>query len=206
MANVITDDADIFEAYAFGALSSRNLSFLRRQAERTSSIVGGAAQRFASRLREQVESYDSEKIQRGLRAVRDRLERRWDTDEIREVIDLSDLQQLRPKMVRFMAANPRVRRERRGERCNGWRDHYFDVEPGYDGERHSDYRRVMNGIGVFDENDDIIFTTYLDAYEEDGSEELTFTEQVAILRGWQMTNDYMDDNYSDPTDPSNGFL
>ncbi len=206
MVNIIDDDEDVFEAYAFGQISRRNLSFLRNQTRRASDSLSEISKRFSDRIRSTVDNYDSEKIERGLRAIRDRLDRRWDDDVVREMIDISDLQQAKPKMARWLAANPRLRRERLAGRAHGWRDQYIDVESDSIGERHSDYRHVMNGIGVLNDQDEVVFTKYLDAYDEDGDVQLSFAEQVAILRGWDLTNDHLDAQYSDPSDPNNGYL
>lgn len=206
MANVIDDDEDIFDAYSYGAISRRNLSFLREQASRATDGFSDIGRRFAERIRKSVDEYDSEKIERGLRAIRDRLGRRWDEDIVREVIDLSDLQQSKSKMSRWLAANPRLRRERLADRAHGWRDVYIDVEFDSVGERHTDYRHVMNGIGVINNDDEVVFTKYLDVYDEEGDTLLSFAEQVAILRGWDRTNDYLDEGYHDPSDKNAGYL
>jgi len=206
MANIIDDDEDIFDAYTYGAISRRNLSFLREQSSRVAEGLSDIGRRFADRLRKSVEEYDSEKIERGLRAIRDRLDRRWDDDIVRDVIDLADLQQAKPKLSRWLAANPRLRRERLADRAHGWRDNYIDYEPDCVGERQTDYRHVMNGIGVINDQDEVVFTKYLDVMDEEGDTVLSFAEQVAVLRGWERTNDLLDENYSDPSDPNNGYL
>ena len=56
-----------------------------------------------------------------------------------------------------------------------------------------------------DDEGDTTFTTYFDALD-DGNEELTFGEQLDIIRGWQQLEAYMDANLDDPTDPQNGAL
>lgn len=206
MANVIDDDEDIFDAYSYGAISRRNLSFLREQASRATDSFSDIGRRFAERIRKSVDDYDSEKIERGLRAIRDRLDRRWDEDIVRDVIDLSDLQQSKSKMARWLGANPRLRRERLADRAHGWRDSYIDVEFSTVGERHTDYRHVMNGIGVINDDEEVVFTKYLDVIDDDGDTLLSFAEQVAVLRGWQRTDEYLDEGYSDPSDKNAGYL
>lgn len=207
MANVIDDDSDIFDAYTYGTMSRKNLTFLREASSRTNEVLSDVGRRFVSKIRDTIELYDIDRISRGVRAIRDRMTDRWVDDDVRILLTQKDLQQAKSKMSRWLAANPRVRRERMADRVVGWRDNYIDYDYEAIGERHRDYRIVMNGIGVTDEETgETCFTRYLDVIDEFGETELSFSEQVAVLMSWDATNDLMDANYSDPTDPKNGFM
>lgn len=205
MANLITGGNDLFSAYVSGRESSSNRSFLAQQLSRASNVISERGRQFMERVKESFDAYDHDSVDRGLRAIKRRLDNRWSVDEISPMMTIGDLQNANPKTVRWMAANPRVRKAKQAGRCHGWADTYVDLEPGLWGERNTDWKRVMNGMAQTDDEGNTHFVTYFDAID-DGAEELTFTEQCEIQRGWQKTNDYLDANLDDPTDPNNGAL
>jgi hypothetical protein len=205
MANLITGDDDLFNAYISGSERVENRNFLARQWEKVSSVVSERGKQFMQRTRDVFDSYDTDKVGRGLRAIKRRLSNRWGHNEIVSLGTIGELQNANVKMVRWLAANPRVRKEAHRGRCNGWSDSYVDLEPGLWGEQHTDYKRVMNGMAQTDEEGNTFFVTYFDAIE-DGNEELIFDEQCDIIRGWDLTNDCLDAHLDDPTDVNNGAL
>lgn len=205
MANLITGDNDIFNAYVSGRERVENRNFLARQWDRVSSVISDRGQKFMERAKNVFDAYDTDSIDRGLRAIKRRLDNRWGLNDITSLGTIGQLQTANAKMQRWLMANQKARRMWQKGRCNGFADSYVDLEPGLWGENHSDYRRVMNGIAQTDEDGNTCFVTYFDAIEE-GNEELTFSEQCDILRSWQALEDNLDANLDDPTDPANGAL
>lgn len=205
MANAISGGDDLFSAYINGKERVENRNFLARQWDNVSSNVQARGKAFLDKARSVFEEYDTDILDRGLRAIKRRMDARWGDNEIGPLGTIGEFQNANVKMIRWMRANPRVRKMAAKGRCHGWGDLYVDLEPGLWGERHSDYQRVMNGMAQTDDEGDTTFTTYFDALD-DGNEELTFGEQLDIIRGWQQLEAYMDANLDDPTDPHNNAL
>ncbi len=207
MATLMSGSDDLFTAYVCGRERAENRSFLSRQLERASTVIGERGRRFLERARAAFDAYDHEAVDRGLRALKATVESRWSDNEIVLCRTIGELQRTNPRNARFLAANPTIRKAVKAGRCHGWSDIYVDLEPGLWGEKHSDWRRVMNGMAVVDaDNGEVVFNRYLDVLDEDGREEITFGEQCVTLRNWDLTDDHMHANLDDPSDPSNGAL
>lgn len=205
MANLILGGSDLFRAYVSGRERVENRNFLQRQFEKASSVVSERGRQFMQRARDTFEAYDSDLIDRGLRAIKRRLDNRWGSNEIHTLGTIGELQNANPKMIRFLMANTKVRKMHQRGRCHGWGDSYVDLEPGLWGENHSDWKRVMNGIAQTDEEGNSFYVTYFDAIEN-GVEELTFTDQCDVLRSWDALEDNLDAHLDDPTDQGNNAL
>lgn len=206
MANVIEAGNDVFSAMMHGRPTANNLRFLGDQLSRASNVIGEATQRFMNRAREAFESYDLEAVDRSLRAIKNKHDHRWQSHEVRALKTIGEFQQASLRMQRWSMANPMLRTLHHKQRCNGWQDTYVDLEPGVWGERHTDWMKVNNGMAVTDEEGNTSFTTYFDAYDEHGAEELTFSEQQDILQSWNYLEHYLRLGGDDPSSPSNGSL
>jgi hypothetical protein len=205
MANAIIGGNDLFSAYIHGAESVKNRNFLSRQWDNVSNAVQTRGRAFIERTRKAFEEYDTDILDRGVRAIKRRMDNRWGDNEVCRYSSIGEFQNANVKMIRWMQANPRIRKATKGGRCNGWEGLYVDLEPELWGENHSDYQRVMNGMNRTDEHGHTHFTTYMNACDED-NEELTFGSQIDILHSWEQLETYMDANLDDPTDKNNNAL
>lgn len=205
MANAITCNNDVFSAYMHGTERADTRSFLAKQWDSVSSAVRARGGAFLERARQTFEEYDRDAIDRSLRAIRNRGDNRWGDNEVAMLRTIGELQNANAKNIRWLRANPRIRRAVKGGRCNGWEGLYVDLEPDRIGEDHTDYQRVMNGMAVTGEDGNTHFTTYFGA-SDDGEEELTYGTQLEILRNWELLEQHMDANLDDPTDPLSGAL
>jgi hypothetical protein len=205
MANAINCNNDVFSAYIHGTDRVETRNFLARQWEKVSDTVRTRGQAFIARARETFEEYDADIIDRSLRSIKRRINNRWGDNEISLMDSIGEFQNANIKTIRWMRANPRIRKAVKGGRCNGWGDLYVDLEPDLWGDKHSDYQRVMNGMAVTDDEGYTTFTTYFGATDE-GEEELTYGSQLDIIRNWERLEQFMDANLDDPTDPQNGAL
>jgi hypothetical protein len=205
MANAITGGNDLFSAFLNGREQTENRNFLARQWDNVSATVNARGRAFMDKARAAFDEYDTDVIDRGLRAIRRKLDNRWGDNDIKPLGTIGEFQNASVKMIRWMSANPRIRKQKAAGRCAGWGDMYVDMEPGLWGERHTDYQRVMNGMAVTDDEGHTTYTTHFNAID-DGEEELTFGEQIDILRSWERLEMYMDQNLDDPTCQNNNAL
>lgn len=206
MANLIEASGDVFSALMHGRPTVNNRRFLSTQLNNASHVIGEHSRKFMDRAKSMFDSFDLDSIDRSLRAIKNKFDYRWQDHDVRQLSSVEDFQQAALRMQRWMMANPMARKLYHKERCHGWRDTYVDFEPGVWGERHTDWMKVNNGLAVTDEEGNTSFTTYFDAFDEEGKEELTFSEQQDILQSWNYLEHYLRLGGDDPTSPSNGSL
>ncbi|MBW6072775.1 hypothetical protein KZ856_38035, partial [Pseudomonas aeruginosa] len=117
---------------------------------------------------------------------------------------LEQLQTANPIMQRYIMAQERLRGMHLNNMVEGYADSYVNHHGDRVGERHYDYRRVMDEVLVV--NDD--HTVVKQFYEEipEGDKELSLYEKVDILRSWNLVNVALDENEMDPTSPVGNLL
>lgn len=206
MANLIQASGDVFSAMVHGHESPRGRRFLEEQLERTSAVIGEGSKRFMERARATFDAFNVDAVERSVRAIKGRLNSRWQDHNVRPLRTLEEFQQATLTMQRWLSANPKGRQLFQKDRCHGWRDTYVDMEPGVWGERHTDWQKVNNGLVVTDEEGNSSITVYFNAFDENGDEELSLAEQRDILESWSFENYYLALGGDDPTSPSNGSL
>lgn len=145
---------------------------------------------------------DSSALELARRAIRS-AKGLFQTNLILPLRNIDVLQAAQPTMQRWVMANPMIREMYHDQRCSGYADTYVDVEPNAIGEQHYDYRRVMDGIVVEDENDWHV-NMYFDEIRE-GDRELLSSEQFDILDTWKIMELFVKAG-EDPTDPFGGKL
>jgi len=206
MANVIECGGELFTAMLHGRQRVENRSFLADRLDRASDMLTETGRKFMSRAREAFDAFDSEAIERGVRAIKRKLTGRWQEPDIRPLSSIGEFQQASIKSQRWLMADPVLRGLVHKDRAHGYRDTYVDMEPGSVGERHTDYKRVMNGIVVVNEDGDAESTTYYDAIDENGVEALQLDEQNIIIDNWDWQRHYLAQLQDDPSSHSNGSL
>lgn len=118
---------------------------------------------------------------------------------------IAEMQTAAPNMQRWIMACPDVRQLYHSNQLDGYSDTYVDYEPGKVGEDHYDYRRVMDGVVVFDEETDGWYSdSYLDEITDPDMDTLDFTEQLNIIRTWENMRVLLRDHPEDPTSPYGG--
>ena len=198
--------ADAFNALLYGETNPQTTSFLANQIERAKSLFVGAGHAFIDRAQQAFHHYNSSDALRFARKAIASVSHVVETPRIMELGTLQQMQQASSLMQRWMMANPVARELYEAQRCDGYADTYIDMEPGRFGDAHYDYRRVNQGILVFDEHDGgWSAPQYCDELLE-GDRELILEEQVAILRSWDAMNILLAMSKEDPTSPIGGTL
>lgn len=210
MANVIYGDDLQFRALAYGAPHPGTLEFLANQFNNVSQVVQNGAAMFTERVRSMYDEFNSETAMRLTQAAIRRVTTLWGGDSIRLLDSIADFQNAPNKMVRWIMAEPSVRELYHQQRLDGYSDLYVDVHPGAVGEHHYDYRRVMDGIVVLnDDPDENTPEWYAVSYIEDLIEDdvaLTLPEQVDIMDTWKAVARHIKIGGDDPTSRYNAQL
>lgn len=210
MAQIIDGGGFMFDALAYGQAHPGTQGFLARQFEQTTNVLTDAGAAFMAQARDMYERLSGSTAARMLRAAGRSIRNFWQVDEIRPLREIGELQVAPPSMQRWIMAEPTVRALFHKQRLDGYSDTYVDVDPQGIGEDHYDYRRVMDGILVVNEDPESegpewTATSYLDELLPD-DRDLSIEEQIDILQTWEFAKDAIRRNREDPTSRYNADL
>lgn len=186
---VITGGARTFSALAYQNQHPENQNYFAQKLQNFTQTfgdaVGSVAGGFMSNATDLFDKfYGSEAVRLAKAAVR-KVKSIWERDDIRELFGIGEIQQAKPIMQRWIMAEPTYRQMFHDQRCDGFSNSYVDMEPGVVGEAHYDYRRVMDGLLVDDEEEGWSMTHYIEDLRE-GDVDLELDEQLTILSVWDV--------------------
>lgn len=203
-ANVVYGGGDAFNAMVYGEQSPANLTYFQQEVQNISNLgnaltdIGRAFYNNASEL---YERFNGSAAMRLAKAASRAAVGLFTPDRIAYIQDIGGLQQAQYTMQRWIMANPVVRDLYQQQKCDGYSESYVDVHSGKLGEKHYDYRRVMNGVVVIEE-DSWHSKTYCEELL-DGDRDLMPEEQVEILSTWSILEGFIAAGNEDPTSPFN---
>lgn len=198
MAYLVTDyDSDVMNADTYGMVTREDMSFLQRLNESIEPFKAMSS-RYLRRSAEIFDSFDFEGIRNKLKSVSQRWGDRFGSDEISLLKTINDLQGARPKNRKYAMAMPRLRKLYLQGRVEGFGDLYEMDDRIENTKLFKEYREVMNGSFVGNDEVDE-FITYLDVLDDNGYEELSAIEKVIIRQGWDAISQWLDENDEDPT-------
>jgi hypothetical protein len=198
---VITGGARTFSALAYQNQHPENQNYFAQKLQHFTQTfgdtVGSVAGGFMSNAAELFDKfYGSEAVRLAKAAVR-KVKSIWERDDIRELFGIGEIQQAKPIMQRWIMAEPTYRQMFHDQRCDGFSNSYVDMEPGVVGEAHYDYRRVMDGLLVDDEEEGWNMTHYIEDLKE-GDVDLELDEQLTILSVWDVVRMHAKAGGEDP--------
>lgn len=201
MANVMVGGTQTFDALAYGKRHPGTQNFFEQQlntiGQFATNMLTEAGKTFFSNVEDLYEKFHGSEAMRVARAVARKVKSIWQTDDVRFINDIGDMQQAQFVMQRWIMANPVVRDLYHQQRCDGFSDTYIDAHPGAIGRDHYDYRRVMDGVLV-EEGDDWVIRNYFDDIAE-GDTELSLDEKIDILSTWEWIEHHISKGEEDPT-------
>jgi len=204
MYSFTADDA--FNAFVYPEKHPSGIQYLKEQFNNFTGVLTNTANDFIRASRQQVEKFTSHAA---VDFARNMLKsfvgnNTVTTDRVTTLFEINQFQGASIQMQRWVMANPVARELYHAQRCEGYIDTYVDVEPNSIGEKHYDYRRVMDGVMVIEE-DNWYFKCYLDELKE-GDRDLTHGEKTDILQTWSRLEYLIALNKEDPTSADGGFL
>lgn len=207
MAQVIQAGVEGFEALIYPDQNPMNFEFIQNQFANISNTASEAARAFYEKAQAVAHDlYDSKAVRHARAAVR-AVRSVFQPDSIQQLSTLEAIQQANQQMIRFMMAEPTLRTMYQEQMCAGYGDSYYDLDPGKVGEKHYDFRRVMNGVLHEEEIDgeaQLVFNHYAELLVE-GDRELEAYEQFGILRTWDLAKQFIAAG-KDPSSPEGDDL
>lgn len=216
MARLLTADEGLYREIAFGSTSRKLRDFIDGQMERQFSNLNETGRQWLERAKNRWEDVKESNAMRSIKAAARKVLHGQGADVICELNNIGEFQHARSLNRRYVMTNPLVRNEFIKQRIDGYSNDYIDIEPGSIGDNHRDYRRVMDGIVVYKDSDDLTeddvmsYDVYYDVDDEFdfGIEEepLEIEEQHAILINWSFAESCLATGGDDFSSKTNGSL
>lgn len=195
---------DLMDVMAGGHLDQNTMGWLGERANTLRANVSNHATNFfnqAVNLYQTISTSDAIQAMRNLVAKKDNS---WEVNSIYAATNTEQLQTANLVMQRYIMAEPNLRDLYLNNLTEGYGDTYVNNHGDSIGVNHYDYRRVMDGMLVVND-DSMQFSTFYEDIPE-GDRELTLHEKVDILKTWNAVNIALSENEMDPTSPVGNLL
>lgn len=208
MVMVIQDTPQntMFTTAMFGEPVRELVDYIGYQYDQASRYLTDRARGWMENAGSIFQRTDYDTLLRTTRAVSRQLKGAFRDDVIQPLYDIGQFQTAGPVMQRWIMAEPTVRQLYHEQGCDGYSGTYVDMAPHAVGETHYDYRRVMDGVVVTDEQTG---QWHADSYLEplyEGDRDLMPDEQADIQIAWRHLKRHLRDGTDDPVSPWNGEL
>lgn len=199
---------DAFAAAICGIQNPVNRQYFEQQIANARSVIGNTfgdfGQRFVQGAQDLYERFNGERALEIARAALNQVSGIFQSDIIRNVRGLTSFQIATPVMQRWIMANPVVRELYHAQRCDGYSDSYEDNAPGVIGEKHRDWREVMNGMVQF--TDDSWYTNQYAELAPFDEESMPVDDQFRVTNTWHELEQILFKGLKDPTSVWNNDL
>ena len=209
IANVIeANSPGVLDYLIYPDQNPINQSYLYQQVANVATTFNEIGKRFMEGSREIYERINNaDMIRKAKAAIRSAVGITF-VNEIYYYNSLEAIMAATPYMQNFIMANPTIRELYNNQLCDGYNGTYIDIDPGYIGDTHYHYRRVMDGviqdIEDADGNYQWIAKTYMDELFH-GDRELDISEKSKILATWEVMDLFIKQR-KDPTKVNGGNL
>ncbi len=177
----------------FGATAD----FLKNRLEQLVS-TGLVSDQFIKSAWDTYDKFHGSDMVRQIKSISNQVSSIFKPDIVTYLSSLSQIQQAKPIMQRFIMAQPDLRRLYLNYEVDGYSESYVNVHGNLIGEQHPDYRLVMDGI--LQEVDDELFTEhYFEEQAEDDPVRLTAFDQFDVIRSWDKLKILLAQSDEDPT-------
>lgn len=188
-----------FNGLVYGDKHPGTMRFLQNQiGQGFSNTMSEVGQRMLSSVHGLYEKFNGENVIRLAKAARRKISGIFQQDVVKPLWSVDEIQQATLVMQRWVMAQPDLRKLYHEQRCDGYSNTYLDMQPDSIGEKHYDYRRVMDGLGREDTDGNLVFTHYYDDVHEDDVT-LTLQDKVDITNTWDMISRYLKHTNHDPS-------
>ena len=202
MATFVATHPEAFHMLSSGNISDNTVQYLQNANNFVNDKLTAAGQGFLAHIQQlQQQVYNSD-LFRMVTAVSRKAANLWQSDTIRPLNTIGELQNAPNSMITWIMAAPAIREAYLRQELEGYGNRYVDFEPGLVRDLHSDYRRVMDGVVVETENG---FKAEI-YFEEDDVKRLSLADQNDIIQTWDIAEFLLEHGRDDPTSEWNASL
>lgn len=206
MANFGYADDNSFNAIMSGGVDRSLHHYIGSKVNQFTSALGNMASGWVDSIRQRYDSYNIDQMEMVVDNYKRANDHMWTLNDVRPLSTIDELNQASFIMQRWIMANPVLRKAWQAGYCHGYGNDYVDLEPGAIDWLHTDYAKVNNGIQSLNDDGNYVSTTYSQAYNDDGLEELSFREQQDILHTWEAAEYFFGLGEEDPTSQEGTLL
>lgn len=196
------EDARVFDYLVAPEQNPMNQAYLSQVYQdniaNVNNILTEHAQSFMAQTRELFSAANNSRLAKEARSIIRRVGTFFNPNSVYALLSVEDIRCAQPVMQRYIMAEPTLRARYHEQTIDGYSQTYIDNNPKDIGDSHYDYRRVMQGMMVEDEEHGWYSKTYADDLF-DGDRELELEEKADILTTWEVARNLLY-NKQDPTD------
>lgn len=194
---------DLLDICAGGHLDSSTQSWLGERSDALRATISSAAHGFFNQAATLYTMVSTSDAVQALRNLTVKSENAWQSNVVSYLSTIEQIQCAPLVMQRYIMAQPELRQMYLNDEVTGYGEEYTNIHGTGIGAQHYDWRRVMDGIGVIDDQG-VRFTNYVEDTRDDV--ELTVFEKVDILRTWNAVSGALSAAEQDPTSPEGLML
>lgn len=198
MVQVVIGGANEFNALVYGQKNPGTISFLEQESFTISPHLTAAGQQFFANQGSLFEQFNGAEAIRLAQAAVRKVNSIFQPNSIRALYGLGEIQNAPLTMQRWIMAEPTVRQMYHEQRCDGYAESYVDMQPGFVGREHYDWRMVQHGL-LQDEDEEAPLTTFYFDELAEGDRELTLEEKMDIVSTWDLVKTMVKSGGEDPT-------
>lgn len=148
----------------------------------TSSVIDSIFGTSREAISNSVQSFRESSFFKKLSNVKQKIQNTFKIDAIRDFSTLEELVELSNTMSRYARVNETIHEMTNDGILKGYDDRYENPFANINVlEENPDYRRVNDGIGKLNDDEDMVYVEYSTDYEGLEEDDLSFEEQNAIL-------------------------
>lgn len=197
-ANVIQGDALEFNSIIYPQQNQNVFNYIKESISQIPQTILSAGQDLFNRAVTTFNNYYSDSNSLRARNAMLATNNNYFFNSILPLMTVESIQTANPNMQRWIMAEPNIRNLYHDQLCDGYSNTYVDMFPGTIKDNHYDYRRVMDGVVIGEQEPELIAKFYIDDLFE-GDRDLNHHEKVDILSTWDIINMCMNNSDIDPT-------
>lgn len=186
MAQVFTGDREIFRAMSYTQPDTDYLDHVSERYESAVNNLTGTARDLMTNLRNKYQEVRNSDSVRKAKAILRQTKELWGRDVIRQLNNVTDVQNAPLSMRRYLMAEPTIRKLYHNGQCEGYGKSYVDLQPGIIGDDHLDYQKVNNGYMHVNDDGSWLATTYSNNFADDDGEVLDLDQQDDVRSAWDI--------------------
>lgn len=194
---------DLLDICAGGHMDMNTQSWLGERSDALRATISTTASSFFNQAASLYTMISTSDAVQALRNMTVKADNAWQNNTISFLSNIEQIQCAPPIQQRYIMAQPDLRQMYLNGEVNGYGDMYENIHGNAVGQKHYDWRRVMDGMATVT-NESVSYTNYVEDTRDDV--ELTVFEKVDMLRTWQIIPDMLSAAEMDPTSPEGLML